>query len=58
VLIGVVSGNWQSIKGQSGATVKTSLATVTDCTANRTTVYLLLQAGTMPVYGIDVVSPA
>ena len=55
VLLGDVSGNWQSTNGQSGATVKTGLATVTDTAANRTTVYLLLQAGTVPIYGIDVV---
>ena len=36
VLLGDVSGNWQTTTGQSGATVKTALATVTDAAADRT----------------------
>jgi subtilisin family serine protease len=53
ILRGDVSGNWLSTTGQGGASVKVGIATVADTAANRTYAYLLLQADTIPVYGID-----
>ncbi|MFM8334973.1 MAG: IPT/TIG domain-containing protein, partial [Opitutaceae bacterium] len=56
ILLGDISGNWMSTTGQAGgATVRTGLATVVDSVANRTVVSLLLQAGSVPVRGIDAV---
>ncbi len=55
VLRGDVSGNWQSVTSQSGATIQAGLATVPDEAGDRTHVYLLLQAGPSPVLGVDVV---
>lgn len=55
VLRGDVSGNWQSVTSQSGATIQAGLATVPDEAGNCTHVYLLLQAGPSPVLGVDVV---
>jgi hypothetical protein len=56
ILLGDISGNWGTSNVQAGAaSVKTGLATVIDPAANQTTVYLLLQAGTVAVRGMDVV---